>query len=272
MPEKQEDILVTIIISSVFFILLAVFLLVLLYLFLRKQRQNQKEKEEMKNRFEQTIIKSQLEIQTQTLNYIGSELHDDTAQIVYLSMLRIASLKDEIKESEKEEIYTLLKKVWNDLRDISHSMINHNFNQIGFLESLENLLYNIQKTGKYTTVLNIDEEVNLDSLDKSVDVILYRMIQEVINNILKHASSNSIEINIGKQNQYLKIDVKDNGVGFDITKVKEGKVGVGVGLANITSRAKLIDASININSVIGTGTTITILIKPKQNENKGSFS
>jgi two-component system NarL family sensor kinase len=270
MPEKQEDILVTIIISSVFFILLALFLLVLLYLFLRKQRQNQKEKEEMKNRFEQTIIKSQLEIQTQTLNYIGSELHDDTAQVVYLSMLRIASLKEEIKENEKEEIYNLLKKVWNDLRDISHSMINHNFNQIGFLESLENLLYNIQKTGKYTTKLHIDEEVNLDFLDKSVDVILYRMIQEVINNILKHASSNSIEVNIGKQDQFLKIVVKDKGVGFDITKVKEGQVGVG--LENITSRAKLINASVNINSVIGTGTTITILIKSKQNENKGSFS
>jgi signal transduction histidine kinase len=270
MPEKQEDILVTIIISSIFFILLAVFLLVLLYLFLRKQRQNQKEKEEMKNRFEQTIIKSQLEIQTQTLNYIGSELHDDTAQVVYLSMLRIANLNKEINENEKEEIYTLLKKVWNDLRDISHSMINHNFNQIGFLESLENLLYNIQKTGKYSTKLHIDEEANLDFLDQSVDVILYRMIQEVINNILKHALSNSIEVNIGKQNQFLKIDIKDNGGGFDITKVKEGKVGVG--LDNITSRAKLINASVNINSVIGTGTTITILIKSKQNENKGSFS
>ncbi|WP_439505259.1 sensor histidine kinase [Sediminibacterium sp.] len=224
----------------------------------------------MKNRFEQTIIKSQLEIQTQTLNYIGSELHDDTAQIVYLSMLRIASLKDVINEKEKEEIYTLLKKVWNDLRNISHSMINHNFNQIGFLDSLENLLYNIQKTGKYSTKLNIDEEVNLDYLDKSVDVILYRMIQEVINNILKHASSNKIEINIGKQNQFLTIEVKDNGVGFDISKVKEGRSGVG--LENITSRAKLINASVNIDSKIGAGTTITILIKSKQNENNGSFS
>lgn len=103
MPEKQEDILVTIIISSVFFVLLAVFLLVMLYLFLRKQRQNQKEKEEMKSRFEQTIIKSQLEIQNQTLNYIGSEIHDDTAQVVYLSMLRIAHLKEKIEEKRKKK-------------------------------------------------------------------------------------------------------------------------------------------------------------------------
>ena len=63
----------------------------------------------MKNRFEQTIIKSQLEIQNQTLNYIGSEIHDDTAQVVYLSMLRIAYLKEKIDEKEKEEITTFFE-------------------------------------------------------------------------------------------------------------------------------------------------------------------
>jgi signal transduction histidine kinase len=261
MPEKQEDILVTIIISSVFFVLLAVFLLVMLYLFLRKQRKNQKEKEEMKNRFEQTIIKSQLEIQNQTLNYIGSEIHDDTAQVVYLSMLRIANLKERVDEKEKEEIYNFLKKVWNDLRNISHSLINNNFHQIGFIESLEQLLHNIEKTGKYKTTLTIDEEVNIDLLDKSVDVILYRMIQEVINNTLKHAACDKIDIHIGKDNQLIKVEIKDNGIGFDASLVKQDNPGVG--LYNIFTRAKLINASVNINSILGTGTNIEIFLNSK---------
>jgi len=261
MPENQEDILVTIIISSVFFVLLAVFLLVLLYLFLRKQRQNQKEKEEMKNKFEQTIIKSQLEIQNQTLNYIGSEIHDDTAQVVYLSMLRIAYLKEKVDEKEKEEIYNFLKKVWNDLRNISHSLINNNFHQIGFIESLEQLLHNINKTGKYQSFLVIDEDVNLDILDKSVDVILYRMIQEVINNTLKHAACDSIHVNIGKINQQLKVEIKDNGIGFNTEDIKQENTGVG--LNNIFSRAKLINATVHINSIINQGTTITILLNSK---------
>lgn len=261
MPEKQEDILVTIIISSVFFVLLAVFLLVMLYLFLRKQRQNQKEKEEMKNRFEQTIIKSQLEIQNQTLNYIGSEIHDDTAQVVYLSMLRIANLKEKVDEKEKEEIYNFLKKVWNDLRNISHSLINNNFHQIGFIESLEQLLHNINKTGKYQSFLTIDEDVNLDLLDKSVDVILYRMIQEVINNTLKHASCDKIKVHIGKQNEQIKVEIEDNGIGFNKEDIKQDNPGVG--LNNIFSRAKLINATVHIDSVINQGTTFTILLNSK---------
>jgi signal transduction histidine kinase len=261
MPEKQEDILVTIIISSVFFVLLAVFLLVMLYLFLRKQRQNQKEKEEMKNRFEQTIIKSQLEIQNQTLNYIGYEIHDDTAQVVYLSMLRIANLKEQVDEKEKEEIYNFLKKVWNDLRNISHSLINNNFHQIGFVESLEQLLHNINKTGKYQSFLTIDEEVNLDLLDKSVDIILYRMIQEVINNTLKHASCDTINIHIGKVNQQLKVEIKDNGIGFNTEDIKQDSPGVG--LNNIFSRAKLINATVHLDSILNQGTTFTILLNSK---------
>jgi signal transduction histidine kinase len=261
MPEKQEDILVTIIISSVFFVLLAMFLLVLLYLFLRKQRQNQKEKEEMKNRFEQTIIKSQLEIQNQTLNYIGAEIHDDIAQVVYLSMLRISSLNEKVEESEKEEIYNFLKRVWNDLRNISHSLIHSNFHQVGFIESLEQLLHNIKKTGKYETQLEIDENVNIDLLDKSVDIILYRMIQEIINNILKHAACDTIQIRIIEKNKNLIVEIKDNGVGFDTALIQQDNAGVG--LNNILTRAKLINATVNINSIIGSGTTITIFLNAK---------
>lgn len=261
MPENQEDILVTIIISSVFFVLLAVFLLVLLYLFLRKQRQNQREKEEMKNQFEQTIIKSQLEIQNQTLTYIGSEIHDNLVQIIYLSMLRIANLKREIDEKDKDEIYGLLKKVWHDLRGMSHSLINTNFHQVGFIESLEHLFHNIEKTGKYKTSLHIDEDVNIDMLDKSVDIILFRMIQEIINNTLKHAACDTIEITLKNLSNQLNIEIKDNGIGFDVEKARASNEGVGIN--NIISRARLINATVSFNSIANQGTTVNILLKAK---------
>ena len=88
MPEKQQDILITIIVATIFFVLLGAFLLVLLFLFLRKQRKNRKEKEEMKNRFEQTMLKTQIEIQEQTLTYIASEIHDNIGQILFLAKIK----------------------------------------------------------------------------------------------------------------------------------------------------------------------------------------
>ncbi|MGL6068544.1 MAG: hypothetical protein ACRC0I_07290, partial [Sediminibacterium sp.] len=77
MPEKQQDILITIIVASVFFVLIGIFLLVLLFLFLRRQRKNQREKEEMQFNFDKAILNTQIEIQDQTLSYIASEIHDN---------------------------------------------------------------------------------------------------------------------------------------------------------------------------------------------------
>ena len=176
-------------------------------------------------------------------------------------MLRIANLKKEIDEKDKDEIYNLLKKVWHDLRNISHSLINTNFHQIGFIESLEHLFHNIEKTGKYKTSLHIDEDVNIDMLDKSVDIILFRMIQEIINNTLKHAACDTIEITLKNLSNQLNIEIKDNGIGFDVNKVRESSDGVGIN--NIISRARLINATVSFNSIINQGTTVNILLKAK---------
>ena len=176
-------------------------------------------------------------------------------------MLRIANLKKEIDEKDKDEIYNLLKKVWHDLRSISHSLINTNFHQVGFIESLEHLFHNIEKTGKYKTKLNVDDDVNIDLLDKSVDIILFRMIQEIINNTLKHAACDTIEITLKNVNNQLNIEIKDNGIGFDVDKVRESSEGVGIN--NIISRARLINATVSFNSVTNQGTTVNILLKAK---------
>ena len=98
-------------------------------------------------------------------------------------------------------------------------------------------------------------------LDKSVDIILFRMIQEIINNTLKHAACDTIEITLKNLNSQLNIEIKDNGIGFDVNKVRESSEGVGIN--NIISRAKLINATVSFNSIINEGTTVNILLKAK---------
>lgn len=258
MPNNQENILVTIIVASVFFVLIGMFLIILLFLFLRRQRKNQQEKEDMKNRFEQTILQTQIEIQDQTLGYIASEIHDNIVQIIYLSRLRITQLPENHTEKQREEIFDLLKSASDDLREISHSLKHNRFNQIGLIDSLDQLLLNIEKTGKFETTLHIDENFDPETLQNSVDIIIFRMIQEVINNILKHAEATQINIRLYNEASHLVIEIIDNGVGFDTAIIKSEKQGIG--LQNIFDRAKLIDASVKINSTPSIGTTVSILI------------
>ncbi len=259
MPEKQQDILITIIIATIFFVLLGAFLLVLLFLFLRKQRKNRQEKEEMKNRFEQTMLKTQIEIQEQTLSYIASEIHDNIGQILFLAKINNNQITKDNIEVQIELIDELLGKAFGDLREISHTLKNNRFHQIGLSESIRQLLHNIERTGKYTNNFESIPSDEIDGLIHGNDIILFRIIQEIINNILKHAAANIINVYITKENNDIAVLVEDNGIGFDPAIINNEKQGIG--LHNIYTRAKMINSTVEINSTIGVGTTIILKFK-----------
>jgi signal transduction histidine kinase len=247
MPKEQEDILITIVIASVFLV------------FLRRQRKFQQERDEMKNRFEQTILKSQLEIQEQTFSHISREIHDNIGQVLSLVRLNLSTLTD-IEEHEKlEHTDELLGKAIKDLRDLSHSLQTNRIQDIGIVESIRQLLNNLQKSGRYKTDLKIVE--NFTGIDKNTDLIMFRMVQEIINNIMKHAKADHISVDIEGNENEAKLTIADNGVGFDMEKFKTA--GPGIGLQNIFNRAKMINATVDIKSEPGNGTAIILQAKSK---------
>ena len=260
MPKQQEDILITIVIASVFLVLIGFFLLLIVFIFLRRQRKFQQERDEMKNRFDQTILKTQLEIQEQTFSHISQEIHDNIGQVLSLVRLNLSTFMEEVSEEKFEHTDQLLGKAIKDLRDLSHNLQSNRINDIGILESIRQLMATLQKTGRYTTSLEIAD--SFAGVNKDTDLILFRMIQEIINNIIKHASASAIDIKIESDPSNIKIVVTDNGTGFDTEKLK--KTGHGIGLQNIFNRAKMIHTTVDIQSNLGHGTAITLQIKPNR--------
>lgn len=259
MPEQQQDILITIIVASVFFVLLGIFLLVLLFVFLRRQRKNEKEKEEMRNHFEKTLLKSQIEIQDQTIDYVAKEIHDNIGQILFLAKLNNNQITQENALEKANLIDDLIGRAFNDLRSISHNLKNNSFHQIGLTESIEQLLHNIERTGKFTTSFSCPPSDEIDGMIHGNDIILFRIIQEVVNNVLKHSGADRIDIRITQENKTIAIEIMDNGVGFntDISKNEHQ----GIGMKNIYSRAKLINTNVNIISATGEGTKVILTLK-----------
>jgi signal transduction histidine kinase len=260
MPQRQEDILITIIVASVFFVLLGLFVLLLIFVFLRRQRKNREEKEEMKNRFEQTLLKTQLEIQEQAFSYISQEIHDNIGQILSLVRLNLNTMGDAATEEKIEQTDELLGKAIKDLRDLSHNLQNNRLHDIGIIESIRQLLFSLEKSGRYTTHFTASDHFYI--VDANNDTILYRIIQEIINNIIKHASARTINVHIDSRPECTAISISDDGVGFNTAVLKGSRPGIG--LQNIANRARMINAAIDIKSAPGEGTTITLLIRPKQ--------
>ena len=254
MPKQQEDFLITIVIASVFFVLIGIFLMILVFYFLRRQRKNRMEKEDMRNRFEQTLLNTQLEIQEHTFNYISQEIHDNIGQILSLVRINMNVLSEKFGEDNFDTTDELLGKAIRDLRNLSHNLNSNRLKEIGIVEGLRSLIIQLDKTEKYTTEF-ISPENALSFMNNDHCLILYRMVQEVIHNILKHANATHIILEIKpKGNISYFVTITDNGKGFDM-KALQGQ-NTGIGLQNIFSRAKLINATVKVNSKKGEGTSI----------------
>lgn len=237
-------------------LLLVIFIMVFIYMiFLRKKTSLLLEQKEKDIWFEKELANTQVEIKEQTLNYIGQELHDDLGQKLSVARLRHNQLLNKIQGvhiKELEEINELLGECVQDIRNLSKNLITEQIVHFGLIESIEREVSRIQKL----RLLTIEFVFNNHDIDIPAkhSLILFRIIQESLNNILKHAKARYVMIFIEENLETLEITIKDNGEGFQHDAVKDGS-----GLKNMQIRARLLNATFKIKSIPNTGTTTKIL-------------
>ncbi|MES1159899.1 MAG: ATP-binding protein, partial [Bacteroidota bacterium] len=127
----------------------------------------------------------------------------------------------------------------------------------GLVKAIEYELEMIKKSGAYETVFLL--EGSSYPLDKQDELILYRIIQETLNNILKHAASQKIIIHLRYRPEELTLSIIDNGKGFDLTLITDNS-SFGLGIKNMHNRARLIGAGFQISSTLEEGTSVTISV------------
>ena len=245
--------LITSIISFVLFIVLVLFFAISLSIRYRKRK---KENEYLKIQFSQTLLRSQLEIQEQTLQHVSHELHDNLGQVASLIKINLNTLQfsDIGKATEKiENTKNLTRQLITDLKALSVSLGSDHLSKTGFLKALEIEVDRLNKTGEFAATLTTQlEEVNI-SPDKAI--ILYRMVQELLNNAIKHSKAKHINLILHNQENKYILAINDDGVGFDTEAAGNN---TSAGLKNLQGRALLINAKLNLLSAAGKGTQVTI--------------
>lgn len=236
----------------------------LVFLLIRQKRNHEKhtqEKINMRNTFNQELLKTRLEIQEETFKTISQEIHDNIGQALSFVKLSINTIdvydpentKEKLKESKNH-----LSKTIQDLRDLAKSLNTDFIAELGLSGAIEQQLLLMQKTGKYQTSLTINGK---EYKDQQQDLVVFRIVQELLNNIVKHAEAQTVNIDMAYEQTSLLITVNDNGKGFNINSKDDTQKGLG--LANMRTRMSLISGHININSKPGHGTAVTIQV-PKQ--------
>lgn len=238
-----------------FTLLIIVLTMIFVYvIFIQKKTRLLIAQKEKDMRFEKELATSQIEMKEQTLNYIGQELHDDLGQKLSVVRLRQNQLIAKMKDSEKEELVELnelLGECIQDIRDLSKTLITEQVIHFGLIESLEREISKIQKL-RLLKIELITQKHDIDIMPKH-GLILFRIIQESINNILKHSKAKNVSIKIEDDHKKLDILISDNGKGFNTNLKKDGS-----GLKNMELRAKIIHAEFSIQSEPEKGTQTSI--------------
>lgn len=144
----------------------------------------------------------------------------------------------------------------NEVRHISQSLHPFQFEKLGLLASIKNTIENFQKHSDifYSETINVE---NIE-ISKDKEIFVFRMLQECLNNVEKHSQAKACNITIEDSNTSVLFQVKDNGIGFDVSESNE--ILNSLGLKTLKERAQIIGAQLSIDSTKGKGTTVQIKV------------
>lgn len=244
---------------SLLLVLLVGFLLFVL--FWQRGRSNRyiREREALQAAFNEQLLRSQLEIQEQSFNTISMEIHDNVGQT--LSLLKVQlNIIEQVDQPEKKlirEAKENVSKAMADLRDIAKSMSTERIRSASLEQMTEHELKRISQTGILTVDFTCEgAEINLDVERK---LILFRIIQECLQNILKHAEAKLLTLGLYYEADHLRILIKDDGKGFD-QQIVDQQLTTGLGIRHVLKRTAIIGGAAKIESELQQGTQITLSI------------
>lgn len=264
MPTSNTEAIIFIIATTSLILLLAVFIITILYLYQKKQLSFQKNLEAIKLNHEKNILQTQLEIQEQTLQDVSRDIHDNISLSLTLCKLHLNTLNYPRPVPFQEKIdlsVSLITEAIHNLRNISKSLnadiIKHN----GLLKAVENEIGKLSKTGLFQIQYEI--KGNPVFMECQKELVLFRIIQESFNNIIKHAHAGKINLILNYSLHKLDMCIQDNGIGFLVCDNQEKMLKLTSGLNNIRQRAIMIESECEIRSEPGKGTTIEISVPYK---------
>ncbi len=240
-------------ISTTVFFLLASGLIYLIYVYAKRQRQYLQKVQEIRKKNEAELLKATLTTQEKERERIGANLHDDIGPL--LSSFKIY-FKNEIKQKEgeeKEEIQAILTALDDNIeqvRDFSRDLVPNVLHQFGLKSALEELKRRFEKNDDISIHLELPELIGLEIHDS---LSLYRIVQESINNAIRHGGASRVDISMSNRNHQYELKITDNGSGFKMEDKSKG-----LGLRNIEARCRSMGAELKIESLIGKGTQLFI--------------
>lgn len=226
-------------------ILLLLFATLFFYLYKsRKKTQLQLQKQEMLNLQHRQEFNSFINGQESERKRIASDIHDGLAQNLVMLGIRIADLKSEteVETLKKAEIQKEVNQLINETRTIAHNMMPDVLTELGLHKALKSLINKLSHHHKLIK-FNLVWDENINNLKSEHEIQIYRIVQELLNNCIKHSKATTCDIIFKFNINFIQLLVIDNGIGITFNNKQHG-----IGIQSINSRVNSINGTIKFNT------------------------
>jgi signal transduction histidine kinase len=259
-----DEITVFIVLISITLFILMGGILYFIFQYRKRKMVNQKEQDQLNQSHQKELLESQLEIQQQTMQYIGREIHDNVGQKLTLASLYTQQLAYENKapqiNDKIESISQIINESLVELRQLSKSLTDDSIAENSIITLLQQECDKVNDTKKCkVNFISNQQSMMLTYQTKS---ILVRIVQEFLQNSIKHSGCKNIDVSVSGNDDTIGLQLKDDGKGFDLEKISRN----GIGLNNMKKRAELIGGTFNLESVAGSETKLDIEIPLQKNQ------
>lgn len=260
MQISSKEIISLIGLTSIIFLIAPLFLILYVSLYNRRKKKHLDEKAWLQKTYENELLKTQMEVQEQTLKNIAYDLHDNIGQLLSLTTITLSSInvKEVDKIADKVELAEdLTNRSIKELKALSRLLHGEELIHRGLATAIEFELEFLKRSDRYK--INFDKSAYKPFIDEnSKETIIFRLFQEIINNIIQHAKATEMFITLDLIETNFRLTISDNGAGFNVDEMLKRKTGMG--LHNIKKRTALINGNASITSQPGSGSVVAITI------------
>lgn len=256
----MPDVVIIIIIGTALFLLLGMFIAFMTLVYQKRRLEHQEEIKGLEEAYQKEILRAQLEMQEQTFLFISQEIHDNVGQLLSLVRLNVSTLDTMGNSSSAHKINAskeLLDQAIQDLRDLSKRLNSKYTTSQPLSALLQFQLGLLQKTGVVDTQFELEGEER--DLNPEKKLIAFRIAQEALNNVIRHAEADTINAKLMYSGEKMALRIGDNGKGFPATLAGgQPPANQGTGTHNMRYRATLIGATLRIEGQPGSGTVVLL--------------
>ncbi|GAB3510880.1 sensor histidine kinase [Emticicia fontis] len=245
-------------------LVLIIFSILFVVYYKQKQAEQKVAIQELKAEMQRQLLESSLEVQEVERRRIAKDLHDEVGAMLsmtkmsYNQLLKKLNTSAELTEQGKTTKEFLEESI-NQVRRISRELVPSTLEDFGLISAIDEFIQKIHIASGVLFIFNHEGIEESQRFDKKIELTIYRIAQELVNNALKHAEAQEITLKLLVQPSKIVFIFTDNGKGFDLIAVKKDPKS-GLGLRNIESRLSVVNGTFNIKASIGQGTNTKIEI------------